>query len=68
VLQLALVVRRSTLVALSEHSSAAALGGSIPLGESEAIVLLDAEVVRRLLEAARPEDTRLDDVIMRMAL
>jgi len=66
-LQLALVVKTSTLRALTEHSIHT-LGGALPLNESEAIVLLSADTVAELLRQARPEDTRIDDVIMRLAL
>jgi hypothetical protein len=66
-LTLALVVRKSTLRALEEHS-VKTVGGAININETEAIVLLQADTVRRLLDLARPGDTRIDDAIMRLAL
>ena len=67
-LQLAVVVKKSTLAALSEHSITPALGGALPLNDNEALVLLSADVVRALLDQAQPGDTRIDEVIMRLAL
>ena len=66
-LELAVLVKKSSLAALSEHS-VHRLDSAVSLNESEALILLDAEVVRRLLDLARPEDARIDDVIMRMVL
>jgi hypothetical protein len=67
VLKLAVLVKKSTLAALGEHS-VHQLSDAMPLSETEALVLLDADTVRRLLALARPEDTRIDDAIMRLAL
>ena len=67
-IELAIVIKKTTLNALTEHSIAPQLGGAIDISPTEAIVLLDAEVVRRLLDSARPEDTRIDDVIRRRVL
>ncbi len=66
-LHLALVVRQSTLHALAEHS-VTGLGDPLPLNDRESLVLLDAQVVERLLGLARPGDERIDDVILRLAL
>jgi hypothetical protein len=66
-LQLALLVRKSTLSAIAEHSIAD-LSGAVDINDRESIVLLDAEVVRRILDLARPDDERIDEVILRMVL
>jgi hypothetical protein len=66
-LMLAVVIKQSTLRALEEHS-VKTVGGAININDNEAIVLLQADTVRRLLDLARPGDTRIDDAIMRLAL
>lgn len=66
-LELAILVKKSTLAALEEHSSKV-VGGSISFNEYEALVLLKADTLSKLLSIARPEDTRIDEVIMRLAL
>ncbi len=66
-LELAILVRNSTLAALREHSTDM-LDDPLPLNERESLVLLSADVVQRLLGSAEPRDTRIDDVIMRLAL
>jgi hypothetical protein len=66
-LQVAVLLQRSTLRVLNEHS-VTEVGGAFDLSPTEALVLLDAETLQVLLGQARPEDSRLDDVIMRLAL
>lgn len=65
--ELAILVRNSTLAALREHSTHP-MADPLPLNERESLVLLSADVVQRLLSIAWPEDARIDDVIMRLAL
>ena len=66
-INVAVLLRKSTLAALTEHS-VHTVGGAIPINENESLVLLTADTLMALLERARPEDTRLDDVIVRIAL
>lgn len=66
-LQIVLLVKQSTLAALAEHSTEEA-ASAVLINDREALVLLPADTVRALLDRARPEDTRIDDVIMRLAL
>jgi hypothetical protein len=67
-LELAILIKASTLRALAEHSTAPQLGGALPLNESESLMIVSADSLRRLLDLARPEDTRIDEVILRLAL
>lgn len=66
-IQLAVVIKSSTLMILREHSTHP-LNDPLPLNEQESLVLLDAEVVQTLLSSAQPGDSRIDDVILRRAL
>lgn len=66
-LQVAVVMQQSSLAILAEHTTRTFRRG-LPLNETEALVLLTAPTIRRLLDRARPEDTRLDDVISRIGL
>ncbi len=66
-LQFPVVIQRTTMRAISEHSTGM-LGGAVFLNESEAVVLLDREVIEEILRRARPDDQRIDDVIRRLVL
>ena len=66
-LRLVLLVRKSTLQILSEHW-ALDMELIVEINQSEALVLLTAEVVAHLITLAKPEDERIDDVISRLAL
>ncbi len=61
------LLKKSTLHALSEHA-VTEMGPVVEINETEALVMLSAEVVTRLIALARPEDERIDDVITRLAL
>jgi hypothetical protein len=61
------VVKKSTLLVLSEHA-AEMTSTAVSINRTEAIVVLDAEVVMTILQQAQPGDERIDDVIMRRAL
>ena len=66
-MEIALLVKQTTLRVLSEHSTEEA-ASAVLINDTEAIVLLSAETVRRLLDRALPQDKRIDDVITRLAL
>jgi hypothetical protein len=66
-IEVVVLLKNTTLNALSEHS-VKMNGPVVRVGETESLVALDAQVVQALLVKARPEDTRLDDVILRLAL
>lgn len=66
-LRIVVLVKKSTLHVLSEHS-VAEMGPIVELNETEALVMLSAEVVNHLITSAQPEDERIDDVITRLAL
>ncbi len=61
------LLKKSTLHALSEHA-VTEMGPVVEINQTEALVMLSAEVVTRLIALARPEDERIDDVITRLAL
>ncbi len=61
------LLKKSTLHALSEHA-VTEMGPAVEINQTEALVMLSAEVVTRLIALARPEDERIDDVITRLAL
>lgn len=61
------LLKKSTLHALSEHA-VTEMGPVVELSETEALVMLSAEVITRLITLAKPEDERIDDVITRLAL
>ena len=67
-LEFVVLIKRSTLQAVNEHSTAERFGGVLPLNEHEALVHLDQEVVQAIIRNAKPEDRRIDDVILRRAL
>ncbi|MCL4199370.1 MAG: hypothetical protein KJZ69_17905 [Phycisphaerales bacterium] len=60
------LLKKSTLHALSEHA-VTEMGPVVEINENEALVMLSAEVITRLITLARPEDERIDDVITRLA-
>ncbi len=66
-IQLPILGKKATLAAIAEHCLAD-LNDAISINDSEAIVLLDAEVVRSILDRAGPKDQRIDDVILRQVL
>lgn len=66
-LRIIVLVKKSTLHILAEHS-AQDKGPIVELNDTEALVMLSAEVVNHLITRAQPEDERLDDVIHRLAL
>jgi hypothetical protein len=66
-IQFAVLVKKPTLLILAEHGSGK-MGGVIDLNETEALVMLSAEVITTLIQLANPEDERIDDVIVRLAL
>ncbi|MCC6910225.1 MAG: hypothetical protein IT430_20015 [Phycisphaerales bacterium] len=66
-LRMVVLVKKSTLHILAEHSEQD-MGPIVELNDTEALVMLTAEVVARLIALAKPEDERLDDVIHRLAL
>ncbi len=61
------LLKKSTLHALSEHA-VTEMGPVVEINETEALVMLSAEVVAHLITLAKPEDERIDDVITRLAL
>lgn len=61
------LLKKSTLHALSEHA-VTEMGPVVEINQTEALVMLSAEVITRLIALARPEDERIDDVIARLAL
>jgi len=67
-LEFVVLVKQSTLRAVSEHSTAVRFGGVRPLNEHEALVHIDQEVVQAIIRNAKPEDRRIDEVIMRLVL
>jgi hypothetical protein len=66
-LQLVLLVQRKTLLFLQEHARNE-LKDAVLLNEREALVMLGADTVQKLLSLAQPGDTRIDDVLRRVAL
>lgn len=66
-MRLVVLVRKSTLHALSEHA-VTEMGPVVEINDTEALVMLSAEVVSQLITLAKPEDERIDDVIARLAL
>lgn len=62
------LVKKSSLRALSEHSVDDIQSDAVEINETEALILMSAEVITRLIALARPEDQRIDDVLMRLAL
>ncbi len=66
-LRIVVLVKKSTLHVLAEHSDQD-MGPIVELNDAEALVMLTAEVVARLISLAKPEDERIDDVITRLAL
>lgn len=68
-MQLAVILQRRTLPLLDEHTAQEGnmADATIPLNENEAIVLLSGDTVAKLLSIARAGDTRLDDIIRRIA-
>ena len=61
------LVKKSTLHALSEHA-VTDMGPVVEINDAEALVMLSAEVITRLIALATPADERIDDVISRLAL
>ncbi len=61
------LLKKSTLHALSEHA-VTEMGPVVEINQTEALVMLSAEVIARLIALAKPQDERLDDVITRLAL
>jgi len=61
------LLKKSTLHALSEHA-VTEMGPVVEINQTEALVMLSAEVVAHLITLAKPEDERIDDVITRLAL
>lgn len=66
-IQFAILVKRTTLTVLNEHA-VNELHGFIPINETEALVMFSAETISKLIKLAKPEDERIDDVIVRLAL
>lgn len=67
-LQITVAIKRSTLLAIREHSVSDCFVGEMPLSESESLVLLDQNVLDEIIRRAEPKDERIDDVIMRLVL
>jgi hypothetical protein len=61
------ILRSATLLALGEHSTSPTLGGAVRLSETESAVLLEHDTLARLLERAGPKDRTLDDLLLRIA-
>ena len=66
-MQLVVLVKKSTLHVLSEHA-VCEMGPVVEINDAEALVMLSAEVISQLMTLAKPEDERIDDVIARLAL
>jgi hypothetical protein len=66
-LQVVLLIQRTTLLFLEEHARNE-LKDAVFINKHEALVMLQASTVQKLLSLAQPGDTRIDDVLRRVAL
>lgn len=66
-LQLIVLVKKSTLLILDEHS-VNQVGPAVDLNADETLIMLSSDTLSRILAVAEPGDQRIDDVIARVAL
>ncbi|MBX3403850.1 MAG: hypothetical protein KF699_16555 [Phycisphaeraceae bacterium] len=66
-LLVAVLIQRSTLLFLQEHARND-LQDAVFINKDEAVVLLQATTLQKLLSCARPGDERIDHVLRRVAL